>query len=96
VVCQISTYTCSLINLPTFNQLYGRSYTPPNIGVTIYDNTPNNGIYIPMANFRGIWENTAGVPNLCANFAISYLVRTDSNGVIYQKDPLTSIPLISC
>jgi len=49
-----------------------------------------------MANFRGIWENTAGVPNLCANFAISYLVRTDSNGVIYQKDPLTSIPLISC
>ena len=96
VVCQIHTYTCSLINLPQFNQTYGRSYTPPNIGVTIYNDTPNNGIYIPMANFRGIWENTAGVSNLCGNFAISYLVKTDSNGVIYAFDLLNSIPVISC
>ena len=94
VVCQISTYTCSLINLPQFNQLYFRSYTPPNIGVTIYNNTPNNGIYIPMANFRGIYK-TIGT-TICGNFATSYLVKSDSNGVIYAFDPLSTIPVISC
>ena len=47
-----------------------------------------------MANFRGIYK-TIGT-TICGNFATSYLVKSDSNGVIYAFDPLSTIPVISC
>ena len=94
VVCQISTYTCSITSGITFSQTALRSYTQPSIGVTLYYYNPVGGIYIPRSNFRGIFN--MGFAPFCSNFANLYLVKADVNGVIYQFDQLTSIPVISC
>ena len=94
VLCQITTYTCSITSGSTFSQTALRSYTPPNIGVTVYNYNPVGGIYIPKSNFRGIYN--MGFVSICSTFANSYLVKADVNGVIYAFDPLTSIPVISC
>ena len=95
VICEITTYTCVDT---TLNTLFGgsavRSYSPPNMGVTLYNYTPVGGIYTPKSNFRGIYNT--GFQPICTTLANSYLVKTDVNGVIYVFAPLTSIPVISC
>ena len=105
VACQINTYACPIVSGQNFSGIILRCYTPPNIGVVIYSEpTTIGGPYPPKPNFRAIWVNgsfpvpcgawgTAGSIN---NLAVSYLLKTDVNGVIYQFDQLTSIPVISC
>ena len=98
VACQISTYSCVIQSGQVFSGSGLRSYTPPNIGVVIYNNNPVGGIYTPVSNFRGIYKSASGGTSSIdpCNFAISYLVKTDFNGVIYAFDLLSSIPVISC
>jgi hypothetical protein len=98
VACQLSTYSCVFQNGCWFSGSGLRSYTPPNIGVVIYQYNPVGGIYLPASNFRGIYKSASGGTSSWTpcDFAISYLVKTDFNGVIYQFDLLSSIPVISC
>ena len=104
VACQINTYTCPINGGANFMGSIIRSYSQPNIGVVLYNFNPIGGIYNPKSNFRCIWTNDAysvpcsaiGSNGAIDNLAVSYLLKTDVNGVIYQFDQLTSIPVISC
>ena len=104
VACQINTYTCPITTGANFMGTIIRSYSQPNIGVVLYNFNPIGGIYNPKSNFRCIWTNDAfsipcsaiGSNGAIDNLAVSYLIKTDVNGVIYQFDQLTSIPVISC
>jgi hypothetical protein len=99
IKCQLNTYACSLTNCGgVTSQVQGmskRCYSPPALGVTIYDFTPNgSGIYPPQVNQRFIYNPIQY--GLCNNLQNLYMVRTDNNGVIVQFDPFTSIPNITC